>query len=264
MSWYETAFGQHYAWLYAHRDATEAAACIDALAEVLPFAAGMVLDLGCGEGRHLAPLQARCPHGVVGLDLSPALLRSAREREAGDPPAGLVRADMQALPFGDGVFRTVVSLFTAFGYFGGLGDHRDLLAGIARVLAPGGRWCLDYLNCRQVRRDLAEPRAPTVREAGPCLVTETRRLDECGSRVLKRVEISPLPGQREQADAWGIPETGLAYTEAVALFEPEDLDALAAAVGLTRQGARGGYDGSVFAPETAARWLLIYGKDRSS
>ncbi|MBU0743663.1 methyltransferase domain-containing protein [bacterium] len=264
MSWHETAFGSHYAWLYAHRDAAEAAACIDALAGILPLAEGIVLDLGCGEGRHLAPLGQRCPRGAVGVDLSPALLRNARALTVGAPPLGLIRADMRSLPFGGGVFRTVVSLFTSFGYFGGLEDHRDLLAGIARVLAPGGRWCLDYLNCRQVRRDMAEPRTATVREAGPCRVTETKRLDPDGDRILKRVEIAPLPGRRDQAAALGIPETGLAYTEAVALFEPEELDALASSVGLERCGALGGYDGRAFAPDAAARWILVYGKDRLS
>jgi len=264
MSWYETAFGRHYGWLYAHRDAAEAVACIDAVSDMLPLAAGRVLDLGCGEGRHLAPLVRRCPHGVVGADLSSGLLHAAREGLDDASGVGLVRADMRALPFGAGAFATVLSLFTAFGYFGRLTAHRDLLGDIARVLETGGCWCLDYLNCRNVRRDLAMSTKPVVREAGPCRVTETKRLDGDGARVLKRVEIAPRPGHVEAAAACGVPAAGLDYTEAVALFEPEELDALAAEAGLSRVAARGGYDGRAFAPDDAQRWILAYGKDRPS
>ncbi|MBC8424892.1 class I SAM-dependent methyltransferase [bacterium] len=260
MTWYESAFGAHYGWLYAHRNAAEAAACVEALARIVPFAAGRVLDLGCGEGRHLGPLAAQAPRGVVGVDLSAPLLRAARVRTDGQPPTGLLRADMRALPLADGAFGTVVSLFTAFGYFGGLDAHGNLLAEIARVLAPGGAWCLDYLNCRRVKRDLAVASAQAERVIGPCRVTETKRLDTDGARILKRVRIDPLPGRADEAAARGVPPAGLDYTEAVALFEPEALDELALRAGLTRRDALGGYDGRPFAPDTAERWILVYAK----
>ncbi len=262
MTWYETAFGAHYVWLYAHRDEAEADACVAALARIVDFAAGRVLDLGCGEGRHLAPLAARSAHGLVGVDLSAPLLRRARERTAGQPPVGLLRADMRVLPLADAAFANVVSLFTAFGYFGDLDAHGGLLAEIARVLAPGGTWSLDYLNGRRVRRDLARPAETPAREVGPCRVRETKRLDPDGSRILKRVRIDPLPDRLDEAAARGVPPEGLDYTEAVALFEPEELDALAGRTGLTRRGALGGYDGRPFAADSAERWILIYEKTR--
>lgn len=260
MTWYESAFGPHYGWLYAHRDETEAAACVDALAGIVSFAAGRVLDLGCGEGRHLDTLVAQTPRGVIGVDLSAPLLRAAKARTSAQTPTGLLRADMRALPLADSAFGTVVSLFTAFGYFGGLDAHGDLLIEIARVLEPEGAWCLDYLNCRRVRRDLSRETASNERVVGPCRVTETKRLDSGGTRILKRVQIDPLPGRQEEAAERGIPSAGLDYTEAVALFEPEALDALAARAGLVRRDALGGYDGRPFAPDTAERWILVYGK----
>jgi SAM-dependent methyltransferase len=260
MSWYVTAFGRHYGWLYAHRDEAEAEACVAALARVVPFAAGRVLDLGCGEGRHLGPLSAQGARGVVGVDLSPELLRTARARAGEGVSPILVRADMRALPVAAGAFATAVSLFTAFGYFGRLAEHRDLLAEVARVLAPGGHWCLDYLNCLRVRATASQSPPPTVRVAGPCRVTETRRLDGDGSRVLKRVQIEPLPDRLAEAAALGVPGAGLDYTEAVALFAPEELDDLAAGIGLVRVAALGGYDGRSFSAQDAERWILIYAK----
>ena len=68
---------------------------------------------------------------MVGIDLSPELLAAARERR---PRAALVRGDMRALPLRGGSCAAVLSLFTAFGYFGDLAAHADLLAPVA-VLA---------------------------------------------------------------------------------------------------------------------------------
>lgn len=77
MTWYETAFGAHYRWLYAHRYDAEAERCAHTLARRIDLTRGPVLDLGCGAGRHLSVLAA---HGAdtVGLDLSAALLTEAR------------------------------------------------------------------------------------------------------------------------------------------------------------------------------------------
>jgi SAM-dependent methyltransferase len=54
-------------------------------AAVLALAAGPVLDLGCGPGRHLAALQAR-GLAALGVDLSPVAVRLARRRGAAAIP----------------------------------------------------------------------------------------------------------------------------------------------------------------------------------
>ena len=258
MSWYETAFGAHYSWLYAHRDQAEAEACVATLAARDYLSRGAVLDLGCGEGRHLPDLSAQGSRPVVGLDLSPELLSRAGTRTT--DIVGLVRADMRTLPFATSSFGTVLSLFTAFGYFGRLIDHTDLLAEIARVLAPSGIWCLDYLNCRRVA---AAADGIVTRDAGPCRVVESKTLAADGTCINKRVQITPLAGQEPAAHALGVPTAGLDYTEAVALFDPSALDTLAAGLGLNRFDAMGGYDGCPFNPDDAERWLLFYRRDPS-
>ncbi|HPF33886.1 MAG TPA: class I SAM-dependent methyltransferase [Candidatus Krumholzibacteria bacterium] len=245
--WYEIAFGAHYPALYRHRDQAEAVRAVDAVARCVPLRNERVLDLGCGAGRHLEPLRA---HGAepVGMDLSPHLLAEARRTGAAAP---LLRGDWTRIPLRDGSCGAVLSLFTAFGY----GDdpaQRRMVAEVARVLRGGGRWCLDYLNPRAVRRELADPPPPRRRELEGFRVTETRRLDGDRSRVLKTVAVE-RPGAEP-----------LTYTESVALLELSELDALAAAAGLARTAALGGYDGAPLDPDVSPRWLLVYGKEAAA
>lgn len=254
-AWYQTAFGAFYPVVYGHRDEAEARRCLALLPRLAPLPASgreRVLDLGCGDGRHLGPLASAGP-SVIGLDLSEPLLRAARARDGGAP---LVRADMRALPFGDGSFTAVLSLFTAFGYFGPDGGDREMVAGIARVLAPGGHWYLDYLDAERVRDELGSAARERQREAGPLRVLETRRLE--GDAVAKDVRLSALPGREAEAAALGVGPDGVAYTERVVLYTLAGLDALAAEAGLLRVAGVGDYDGAPLGGGT--RWLLAYRK----
>jgi len=92
-------------------------------------ARGRVLDLGCGTGRNLPlyPPGAR----VAGLDPSPAALARAR-RSA--PAVPIVGGRVEALPFRDGAFDTVVSGLV----FCSVDDPARGLGEVRRVLAPGG------------------------------------------------------------------------------------------------------------------------------
>jgi SAM-dependent methyltransferase len=260
--WYRTAFGAHYPLLYGHRDEAEAALCLELLPRLAPLAlsearcGGRVLDLGCGDGRHLAQL-ATSSVSAFGLDLSQPLLDAATERllEAGSAP--LVRADMQALPYRNGVFCSVLSLFTAFGYFGALEDHRAMVNQIARVLAPGGHWFLDYLDADRIKSELAggEP-VVRSREAGPLIATETKILSAEKDRVIKTVDIRPRSGRLDEAAALDITAEGLVYREEVALFSIEELDALTADLGLRRVAEAGSYRGDRLGD--GDRWILVY------
>lgn len=262
MSWYEQAFGTHYRLLYQHRDEGEARRCLNSLPGLAPLGDGPVLDLACGDGRHLASLAA-AGTPAVGLDLSAELLAVARQRDAGLHAArGLIRGDMRRLPLRDGAVTSVLSLFTSFGYFGGLADHDELVAEVARVLRPRGHWFLDYLNCRAVRLELERTgKRITRREVGPCAVHESRCLGKPPSRVFKAVSLRPLPGYSKEAAAWGVPAEGLEYTEEVALFELEEMDRLAATHDLLRVAAAGSYEGDALDPERSPRWLLVYQRD---
>jgi SAM-dependent methyltransferase len=104
----------------------------------------LILDAGCGNGRHALPL-ARVGYRVVAFDRSARLL-AAGQRSAG--PARwprFVRGSYASLPFGTGRFDAILSLGTALGYLGDYGDQRALCE-FRRVLIPGGRLVIETLH----------------------------------------------------------------------------------------------------------------------
>jgi ubiquinone/menaquinone biosynthesis C-methylase UbiE len=117
-------------------------------------AGGRVLELGCGTGRISVPL-ARDGASLVGVDRSAAMLaRAARRVAAGGRVTRrrgrqhhlrLVRGDIRALPFRNGVFQMVLA---PYGVLQSLTRERDLratLASVARVLEPGGLLGIDLV-----------------------------------------------------------------------------------------------------------------------
>lgn len=136
----------------------------DLFLEIVPPPSGRTLDVGCGEGR-LARDLAALGHDVVGIDASPTMIAAAR---AAAPEVELHVADAAALPFRDASFGLVVAFMS-------LQDVDDLTGAIheaARVLAPGGRFCLAILH------PLGSAGAFTEREAGASFVIEGSYLDE--------------------------------------------------------------------------------------
>jgi ubiquinone/menaquinone biosynthesis C-methylase UbiE len=110
---------------------------LDAVLALLP-PNGHVLDVGCGYGRIAIPLAER-GYSVVGLDISPNLLRAAR-REAGrrgvSVPFNL--GSMTAMPYPDAAFDAVISLWTAFYEVLLESEQVAALSEMRRVLRPGG------------------------------------------------------------------------------------------------------------------------------
>ena len=227
-----------------------------------------MLDLGCGDGRHLPWLRER-DLTVIGVDLSRPLLAAAAPRA---PEVTFVCADMRRLPFRDGAFGAVLSLFTAFGYFGdgdvalaadgtAVAEPGDaaVAAGIGRVLAAGGHWFLDYLDGDRVRAALSAGPDARRRVAGPLAVRETRSLDPTGRAVLKDVILTARPDREAEAAALGVGGGGLDYRERVTLYTLVELDRLAAGGGMRRVAAAGDYDGTPLG--RGPRWLLVYRKE---
>lgn len=94
-----------------------------------------VLDAGCGSGRLTAELSARLPNGfVVGCDLSQNMARGAATTLGASSRAGVVCADLSALPF-DQRFDAVFSTAT----FHWIHDHDRLFSELRGVLREGGR-----------------------------------------------------------------------------------------------------------------------------
>jgi len=118
--------------------------------EYFPMHAGMrVLDLGCGEGRHVIAAAALDGADAVGVDLSLEDLSTARQRrrefvelidrgEGSDALFGLLAGDALRLPFADNSFDALICSEV----LEHLPDHRGALREIYRVLKPGGRLCI--------------------------------------------------------------------------------------------------------------------------
>lgn len=99
---------------------------------------GLFLDLGCSAGLYTRNLARSLGEtgDVVGIDISPSMLREAarRARRAGAGPS-FVRADAASLPFADASFSGAV----CGGTLNELGDPALVLQETGRVLAPGSR-----------------------------------------------------------------------------------------------------------------------------
>lgn len=226
--WYEEAFRAAYLDVYPHRDLASAREEVHGLVE--RGLRGRVLDLACGFGRHTLALR-ELDVEAFGLDLSAELLAHAETLSGAELLRGrLVRADAGALPFAAACFDGVAMLFSSFGYLDDEGNAR-VLAGVARLLRPGGVLVLDLMNPDRIRAELV-PESLTERDG--IELQESRRLTEWGRRVVKDVRLS-LPDGASRS-----------WREDVRLYGPEELRALAAPCGLRVERVEGDFDGSPF------------------
>jgi len=224
--WYQRGFGALYPIVYAHRTIEAARPEADFAARQLGLSEkDSILDLCCGSGRHMVHLARTTPR-IAGLDYSPELLAMARQTLGGG--AGLVRGDMRSLPFRC-VFDTVTSFFTSFGYFEAADDNMRVIGEVARVLRPGGRFFIDYLNAGNVEKKLVPE---SVRQYKGYVIKERRWIDAGRRRVNKWVS-----AEREgvEAGAWG---------ESVQLYSETELRKMLALGGLAVDRTFGDYDGS--------------------
>ncbi|MDH3992498.1 MAG: class I SAM-dependent methyltransferase [Gammaproteobacteria bacterium] len=104
----------------------------------------VVLDLGCGEGRHVISAYIEADVQSVGVDLSLQDLRTTREKFADfDEPENpaksfaLSSANALELPFADNTFDKVICSEV----LEHIPDYRGALREIERVLKPGGLFC---------------------------------------------------------------------------------------------------------------------------
>ena len=242
--WFTRAFRGDYLRVYRKRDDASGAREAAFAARVLDLAPGArVLDLGCGGGRHSAPL-AEAGFSVVGLDLSPELLAAARTRLG--PSGRLVRADMRALPFAERSFDAVTSFFTSFGYFTAAGDDARVLEGMARVVHPGGGLLLD-LPDRAATIDGLVPESE--RTEGDLHIRERRRITTDGARVVKEIVLT-----RNAAESGSGEER---MHESVRLYRSTEIESLTAAAGWTVIDRFGDFSGAPWVSGTGPRMIIV-------
>ncbi|MFD1178730.1 class I SAM-dependent methyltransferase [Paenibacillus puldeungensis] len=243
--WYELSFGEDYLLVYKHRDFQGAKHEVQKMIAWLGLPKGAkVLDLCCGMGRHSMAL-VEAGYTVTGVDLSDVLLREAK----GNDTAGHVKwykADMRKLPLAGG-FDAVVNLFTSFGYFETDEEHIQVLQEIARMLKPGGRFIIDFLNPAYTAAHLV-PHSERVDEGQ--LISEHRCIEN--GYVKKTIDIS-----KADSDLDGTTNQPRRYMERIKLYSKDDFAVMLERAGLVLEKVHGAYDEESYDPDTSPRMIMV-------
>ncbi|HXC16351.1 MAG TPA: hypothetical protein VNV60_02810, partial [Holophagaceae bacterium] len=129
-----------------------------------------------------------------------------------------------------------------FGYFSDA-ENEALLRSLSDLLRPGGVLLIDYLNAAELRRTLVPE---DTLERNGIRATSRRRIEE--GRVIKEMDLLRLDtGETRQA------------RESVHIYEPRELEAMAARAGLRLRKAMGDYGGGAF-EEWSPRWIAVFEK----
>jgi SAM-dependent methyltransferase len=236
-AWYEESFGKDYLIVYQHRDMQGAYQEVRRMVEWLKLPKrSLILDLCCGMGRHSLAL-SDFGYRVTGMDLSEVLLDEAKKLDK-DGKVRWIRGDMRRIPL-ETEFDAVVNLFTSFGYFEQDEENGKVLKEVERVLLPGGKFIIDFLNPEYVREHLV-PRSE--RQTGSLIIEEQRYIED--DTVNKRIFI------REQ----GRPER--VYNERVKLYSLRQFEQFIADAGLVIDRVYGNYDQSLYDEKQSPRMII--------
>ena len=201
MAWYRDLFTQEDpmrldADYYAEREAARMQ--VDFVVDKLNLQPGArVLDLCCGQGRHLLELTRR-GFSVLGYDLSAYMLDRCRElaEKEGMRPE-LVRGDMRKLDF-DSEFNAVINMRTSFGYLESEDEDQKVLDVVYKALKLGGRFLSDQINRDSLMRRYKEQF--WVRNSGGDILVVDSRFDVRTGRNIVREMAFHADGSRSEAD----------------------------------------------------------------
>jgi len=234
-NWFEDWFDEDYLKLYSNRNEGEAEVAVKtALGMVPDLARGVVLDLGCGTGRHLIALRRVNPK-AFGIDLSKTMLNHAKN----DLIGSLIRADMRHLPIAASKLDGACLWFTPFGYFG-RDENAALLQSLAAVIKPGGILLVDFLNSNHV---LSAPKDEEQIELEGALIQIKRVVN--GGRIEKRIVITCDNYERS-------------VTESVQLYSPSELGDLIGDTSFLFLKSWGDYQGCEFDPDKSKRFISAW------
>jgi len=240
LEWFEEWFDDDYLALYANRDEAEAERFVETIWSKLELAPGIRIgDIPCGAGRYTRAFANRGAI-VTGFDLSPTLLKHARDALADITPAPrLIAGDIRRLAFAR-EFELVVNIFTSFGYFEDEADNERAFAGLANAVATSGTLLIDLVNPHALR---AQELSDEHFARDGMTVNIRRELLARGTRAMKRIHLKRAGRERE-------------ITESVRLYELHQLRDMAATHGLSPYETWGDYDGNPYA-ETSPRLIFL-------
>lgn len=253
-NWQDTYFSDAYLEIYSQYlyDKAKIAAEADFIIEKLKLnKSTRLLDLACGFGKHLFFFLKR---GVpsFGLDINRAYLEYAMRKfpatHAKKSP--LVQGTMTCLPFQDGSFDAVVSLFNSFGYYPLDCPDADLatLKESARALRPGGHLFLEIPNKQPVVR-MARQNPQTLQCGLEFAIHEIWGYDEAQNLLHNKTTFN-IRGKTAQAGY------------CLRLYTKGELSALFKKAGLSVVRAYGDYSGEPYS-RSASPYLILIGKKES-
>ena len=148
-----------------------------------------ILDLCCGQGRHVLELARRGFRNLCGVDRSHYLI-SRGKRNAGQQglEVSLREGDARKLRFPDDRFEFVYLAGNSFGYFESVDDDVAVLAEIRRILGPHGRILVDFTDGDFLRENF-EARSWEWIDRN-YFVCRERALSKDGSRLISREVIT--------------------------------------------------------------------------
>ncbi len=118
-----------------------------------------ILDLCCGQGRHLFDLARRGYENLEGLDRSNYLIQKAKKLSRQESlKIGFKEGDARNLPYLTDSFDVVLILGNSFGYFETLQDDLRVLNEVFRVLKPWGRLLIDLADGEFLKKQF-QPRS---------------------------------------------------------------------------------------------------------
>ena len=146
-SWFDT---NYYHILYSHRNYSEAQEFMQNMVNFLKLKKeAVLLDLGCGKGRHSIYLNS-LGFTVVGADLSKNSILEAKKSE--NYGLKFIEQDMRN-PF-NSKYDAILNLFTSFGFFEDDLEDIAILQNIKNGLKPNGIAIIDFMNVKKVRKNL--------------------------------------------------------------------------------------------------------------
>ncbi|MDR0498705.1 MAG: class I SAM-dependent methyltransferase [Holophagales bacterium] len=234
-NWFEDWFDEDYLKLYSNRNDNEAEEAVKTALRMAPdLADGIVLDLGCGTGRHLSALR-QVNQNAFGIDLSRTMLRHAKN----DLIGSLIRADMRCLPIADSKLDAVCLWFTPFGYFSQK-ENAALFQNLANLIKSGGILLVDFFNSTYV---LSSHKLEERIELDGALIQINRVVNR--ERIEKRIKITC--GNRDRC-----------ITESVQLYTPTELRNLIGDSGFKFMKCWGDYAGGEFHADTSMRFISVW------
>lgn len=111
-----------------------------------------ILDMACGQGRHLIEMGQRGNYNLFGIDRSRYLIQRAKNvSKKKGLDIQFKEGDIRKLPYATDTFEYVTILGNSFGYFEIQEDDIKILKEIFRVLKPGGKVLMDIADGSYLR-----------------------------------------------------------------------------------------------------------------